>query len=112
LTGSGRGARPWSGGRTGGFGASPGPGRFSGGPAPDAGLATLAAQSGGGHFVLTSARDLTATFAQVAEELHRQYALGFTAAAMDGRVHTLEVRVKQPGTTVRARKSYAAPRKR
>lgn len=112
LNGSGRGTFRRSG-RTGGFGAGYGRGGgFSGGPGPDQGLATLAAQSGGGHFVLTSARDLSATFAKVADELHHQYALGFTAPASDGKVHTLEVRVKPAGATVRARTSYVAPRKR
>jgi len=99
-------------GRAGGFGwGGPGFGRSMGGPGPDKGLADLAAQSGGGHFTLTSARDLGSTFARVANELHHQYALGFTAAALDGKTHQLEVRVTAPGATVRARTSYVAPKK-
>ena len=43
-----------------------------------------------------------------ADELHRQYVLGFTPKVLDGKVHQLEVRVKQPGMTVRARKTYLA----
>jgi Ca-activated chloride channel homolog len=109
LTGhSGFGGRGRSG--SGGFGAGPGFGGFRTGPGPDAGLAELAAQSGGGHFVLTSARDLGATFAHVADELHHQYALGFTPSSRDGKTHQLDVRTKAAGTTVRARTSYVAPK--
>jgi hypothetical protein len=34
--------------------------------------------------------------------------LGFTPANLDGKMHTLEVRIAQPGMTARARKSYLA----
>jgi hypothetical protein len=34
--------------------------------------------------------------------------LGFTPTALDGKVHTLEVKVKKPGMTARTRKSYLA----
>ena len=52
--------------------------------------------------------DLASTFARVAEELHHQYALGFTPTKLDGKMHTLEVRVAQSGLTARARRSYLA----
>ena len=44
----------------------------------------------------------------LADELHRQYALGFTPMTLDGKMHTLEVRVPGTGMTARARKSYLA----
>jgi hypothetical protein len=44
----------------------------------------------------------------VAQELHSQYVLGFTPTALDGRIHKLAVRVKKPGMTARARRSYLA----
>jgi hypothetical protein len=38
--------------------------------------------------------------------------IGFAPAALDGKVHKLDVKVNRPGMTVRARKSYlAAPDK-
>jgi Ca-activated chloride channel family protein len=77
---------------------------------PDAGLEALAAQSGGGYFELSTANDLSQTFKRVADELHRQYLLGFQTSATDGKVHQLEVRVKKPGIAARARKSYLAPK--
>ena len=83
-------------------------GRAYGTDKPDEGLPKLAAQTGGGYFELTRTSDLAATFARVADELHRQYALGFTPPALDGKMHTLEVHAAGGGYTVRARKSYLA----
>jgi VWFA-related protein len=75
---------------------------------PDPGLATVAGETGGGYFELTRAEDLAATFARVADELHRQYALGFEPSKLDNKTHKLEVKVRQPGAKVRARKHYVA----
>jgi len=75
---------------------------------PDEGLAKIAAESGGGYFELESTDDLGAPFARVADELHRQYAMGFSPEKLDGKTHKLEVRIKRPGMTARARKSYVA----
>jgi Ca-activated chloride channel homolog len=75
---------------------------------PDPGLKKLAGETGGGYFELSRAADLGQTFTRVADELHRQYVLGFSPTVLDGKVHTLDVRVKLPGMTVRARKSYVA----
>ena len=75
---------------------------------PDEGLPKLAAATGGGYFELTSARDLPSTFARVADELHHQYALGFTPEKLDGKMHDLTVRLSQPDLTARARKRYLA----
>ncbi|HET7618472.1 MAG TPA: VWA domain-containing protein [Gemmatimonadaceae bacterium] len=77
---------------------------------PDRGLKKLAEETGGGYFELKKSDELNETFTRVAEELHSQYVLGFTPQQQDGKVHKLEVRVKQPGTTARARKSYIAAR--
>jgi hypothetical protein len=46
----------------------------------------------------------------VADELHQQYLLGFQTSATDGTIHELEVRIKKPGVTPRARKTYLAPK--
>jgi len=107
--GFGRGGPGFPGRGRGGFG---GRGR-SGGYArrvdkPDEGLPKIAAATGGGYFELTSANDLAATFARVADELHHQYALGFTPLVLDGKMHSLDLRVKGEGMKARARKSYLA----
>ena len=76
--------------------------------APDPGLSTLAAESGGGYFELTGAEELGPVFARVADELHRQYLIGFSSPVDDGQVHAIEVRVSDPSMKVRARRSYVA----
>jgi Ca-activated chloride channel family protein len=75
---------------------------------PDSGLKQLAEETGGGYFELEKTSDLAPTFTRVAQELHSQYVLGFAPATLDGRVHKLVTRVKKPGMTVRARRSYVA----
>ena len=77
---------------------------------PDPALPMVASETGGGYFELTRAEDLASAFARVADELHHQYALGFEPPALDDTVHKLDVKVKQVGANVRARKSYLAAR--
>jgi VWFA-related protein len=79
---------------------------------PDPELRELAEVGGGGYFELESTDDLGKTFARVADELHHQYLLAFTAQELDNTLHEIEVRVRQPDMQVRARRSYfAAPRR-
>jgi Ca-activated chloride channel family protein len=75
---------------------------------PDRGLRKLADETGGGYFELKKTDDLAPTFTRVAQELHSLYALGFAPTALDGKEHKLEVRVKTPGATARARRTYVA----
>ena len=104
---------PGGGGR-GGFGRG-GPGG-NGGPQraaavdekPDEGLPKIATATGGGYFELTSTNDMASTFKLVADELHHQYALGFTPTSLDGKVHALSLHANGAGLAVRARKSYLA----
>jgi VWFA-related protein len=77
---------------------------------PDKGIRRLADATGGGWFELSKADDLNSTFTRVADELHRQYVLGFAPAVLDGKLHQVEVRVRRPGMKARARKSYLASR--
>jgi len=75
---------------------------------PDRGLRRLADETGGGYFELKKTDELAPTFTRVAQELHSQYTLGFSPAVLDGKEHKLAVRMKQPGMTARARRSYVA----
>jgi VWFA-related protein len=75
---------------------------------PDRRLRELSEQTGGGYFELTRTADLNSTFSRVADELHRQYVIGFDPEKLDGLLHKLEVRVKVPGMNVRSRRSYLA----
>jgi Ca-activated chloride channel family protein len=72
------------------------------------GVAGVTEKTGGGHFELASAAELSATFAGVIEELRHQYLLGFTPTVQDGKVHELEVRGTRRGMRVRARTTYLA----
>ena len=75
---------------------------------PDKGLRKVADETGGGYFELERSDELNSTFTRVAQELHSQYVLGFSPQTLDGKTHTLEVRVTRPGLVARARKSYIA----
>jgi Ca-activated chloride channel family protein len=75
---------------------------------PDRGLKSLADETGGGYFLLKKTDELGPAFTRIAQELHSQYVLGFSPAALDGKVHKLDVKIKKPGMVPRARKSYLA----
>jgi Ca-activated chloride channel family protein len=77
---------------------------------PDPGLALVAEETGGGYTEIRAGQDLAAAFERVADELHSQYLLGFAPPKRDGKIHDVEVRVKQRGVKSRARKSYVAPK--
>jgi Ca-activated chloride channel homolog len=75
---------------------------------PDGGLRKIADETGGGYFELKRTSDLAPTFTKVAQELHSQYVIGFTPTLLDNKVHKLIVKMKQPGMTAQARRSYLA----
>jgi len=72
-------------------------------------LIDLIGQTGGGHFDLRRDDNLASAFARLAEELRHQYLVGFTPAMLDGKPHTLEVRVRRPGMRVQAPRQFVAP---
>tara|TARA_Y100000588_G_scaffold342104_1_gene386679 strand:- start:2313 stop:3167 length:855 start_codon:yes stop_codon:yes gene_type:complete len=76
---------------------------------PDGRLKTFAEETGGGYFELKDSDELGSTFTRVAQELHSQYVLGFAPDIRDGKLHELEVKVKQRGVAARARRTYTAP---
>jgi len=80
-------------------------GRIRSSPGRD--LKNLCAESGGTMPVLKNSAEWGQAFARIAEELHSQYAIGFSPQA-DRKVHKLDVKLKKPGLTARARKSYVA----
>ena len=75
---------------------------------PDRGLRRLSDETGGGFFMLKKKDELGSTFTRIAQELHSQYVMGFTPETLDNKIHKLEVRLKKPGLTARARRSYLA----
>jgi VWFA-related protein len=109
--GRGHGGRGYGGGPGGsgrGYGGGGGGGRPGSSEKPDEGLPKIAAATGGGYFELTSTDDLKTTFTRVADELHHQYALGFTPLKLDNKMHDLTLQLANPGLSARARRSYLA----
>jgi len=108
---------PFPGGRGGGGGRPtpwpPGPtapGVSSGGDRLNVGaLRDLTDDSGGRTEIIRSASDLDPATAGIADELSKQYFLGYPAASQkDGKWHTIRVEVDKRGLTVRARRGYVA----
>ena len=77
---------------------------------PDAGLAIVAEQTGGGYAEIGFGQDRGAAIARIADDLHSQSLLGFAPPKRDGKVHDIDVRVATRGLKPRARKSYVAPK--
>jgi Ca-activated chloride channel family protein len=78
---------------------------------PDPQLAETALATGGGYSELRPRDNLGVEFARIADELHRQYLIGFRPTALDGKLHKIEVRTRNGDLKPRARKSYLAPKK-
>lgn len=74
----------------------------------DAYLHDLAYKTGGRVFQAETTGDLSQSFANIAEELRRQYSLGYypKAQAELGQRRQIKVRVLRPDLVVRARDSY------
>jgi Ca-activated chloride channel homolog len=70
-------------------------------------LRNITDDSGGRTEIIVSPRDLDPTTAGIADELSRQYFLGYSSSApRDGRWHTIEVRLRKGSYTVRARRGF------
>jgi Ca-activated chloride channel homolog len=123
--GGGGGNSPWDilgdilsgGGGMGRGGVIIGPGRGGGGGSgtsrgeyarADSYLRELATRTGARSYRADSISNLSQSFALIAEELRRQYSLGYypKTAAQAGQRRQIRVRVNQPGLIVRARDSY------
>ena len=78
-------------------------------PVNVAALRDMTDDSGGRTEVIRNARDLNPATASIADELSKQYYLGYQAAGKkDGRWHTIRVEVRGGRYVVRARKGYIA----
>lgn len=71
-------------------------------------LHELADRTGARSYQGDSSQDLTSAFANIAEELRRQYTLGYypKSPAQAGQRRSIRVRVNQPNLAVRTRDSY------
>jgi len=73
-------------------------------------LRVLADETGG--FAALNSNDFATAFNRIREENSTYYVLGYYPAndRRDGRFRRIDVRVAQPGLTIRARRGYVAPR--
>jgi VWFA-related protein len=71
---------------------------------------TMLSESTGG-FVVMDNNDIGRGFDRIVAENSTYYLLAYyPSQPRDGKVHSIEVRAKRPGVTVRARRAYAAPK--
>jgi len=75
---------------------------------PHPALLKLAVETGGAFYVSPPKEDIFAPFARIIDQLRQQYVLGFVPAKLDGKRHSLAVKVKRPHVEVHARGSYIA----
>jgi Ca-activated chloride channel family protein len=76
-----------------------------------AALRQITDESGGRTEIVRSPRDLDPATANIADELSKQYSLGYPSTGKaDGRWHTITVEVLRAGYHVRARRGYVATR--
>ncbi|MFN0165660.1 MAG: VWA domain-containing protein [Bryobacteraceae bacterium] len=76
-------------------------------------LAAMAAETGGRHVDLMRLKDLSATCARIARELHNQYVLGYVPQAQDGSLHRVKIVVAAPDSrpwTVQYRREIFTPK--
>lgn len=73
----------------------------------DAGLKAITDATGGHILQVKSSAELTAAFQKILEDFRNRYILAYSPAGVppDG-FHTLDVRVKRPGASVKARPGY------
>ncbi len=96
-----------------GGGSSGGNSRWRGGQTDDrvnvAALRDITDDSGGRTEIVRWTRDLDPAVSGIADELSKQYYLGYAqAGARDGRWHSIRVEVRNPTFHVRARRGYVA----
>jgi Ca-activated chloride channel family protein len=74
-------------------------------------LATLAGDTGGRAYFTPKAERLNRAYGEIETELRHHYALAYTSSnrRRDGAWRSIELRVREPGYTVLARKGYYAP---
>jgi Ca-activated chloride channel family protein len=85
------------------------PGTISDAHVNDAALRDITDDSGGRTEIIRLSRDLNPATASIADELSKQYSLGYASSlTRDGRWHDIRVEVRDRSYRVRARRGYIA----
>jgi VWFA-related protein len=84
---------------------------YGGGYSGEGNLKRMAEETGGRMFRADNDRQLADAFQQISDELRSQYSLGYRPlnAARDGSYRKIDVRIRQGGLRVQARRGYYAP---
>jgi Ca-activated chloride channel homolog len=72
-------------------------------------LRIISLATGGRAYFPKNAKEFQAAYAEIAQLIRHEYSLAFALPLRDGRVHSLEVKVKQAGYGVGHRQAYLAP---
>lgn len=109
VPGGGRPRFPPIGGGSGGSGGGTWPPRSPGERVNADALRQITDDTGGRTEIVRGFDGLNDATARIADELSKQYFLGYTSSASkDGRWHSIRVMVRERGLTVRARRGYIA----
>jgi VWFA-related protein len=71
-------------------------------------LRKLTDDTGGRTEVVKGFENLAEATARLADELNRQYLIGYTPPSRDGQWHAIKVEVRKRGAKIRARAGYMA----
>jgi VWFA-related protein len=72
-------------------------------------LRQITDDTGGRSEIIYQLNDLDSATAHIADELSKQYSLGYTSPGLrDGKWHSIRVEVRDRSATVRARKGYVS----
>jgi len=78
------------------------------GAASNAGLGALVGATGGRTIRVSHSPELGDRIAELLDDMRHTYLLGFAPAVLDGRTHSIQIKCRVPGTTVRSRTQYVA----
>jgi VWFA-related protein len=76
----------------------------------DRSLRALSEATGGRVYFPRNQKEFDRAYAEIAQLVRHEYSLAFTPPAMDGQLHSIEVKVKGFGRRVDHRRAYLAPR--
>lgn len=75
----------------------------------DQSLHELSEATGGRVYFPTNEEEFDRAYAEIAQLVRHEYSLAFTPPAHDGQIHSITVKVKEPGWRVDHRRGYRAP---
>jgi hypothetical protein len=78
------------------------------GAASDAGLGPLVKATGGRTIRVSHSTLIGERMVELMEDMRHAYLVGFSPSVLDGKTHSIQIKCRVPGTTVRSRTQYVA----